>query len=182
MKKEQQKYIIIGIGFVVFLFIYFKFLVGPVNSGISEKRKKIRELTQTIEQVKIEAAQMEVFKTKLAMLDSEVKDLQDRLPKNKDIPDLIRKISRNAERFGIKIQNLALRSIVTTASPEYDEIPITVQYQASFHTLGHFISDIGQEKRLMSVKDVAMAQSGTLPTQNLSGTFTLTAYMIKGGK
>ena len=182
MKKEQQKYIIIGVGFLVFLFVYFTVLVGPVNSRISEKRKKIHELTQTIEQVQKEAAQMDVFKAKLALLELEVKDLEERLPKNRDIPDLIRKISINAERFGIKLQNLSLQPIVTTTSPEYDEIPITVQYQGSFHTLGHFISDIGQEKRLMSVKNVMMAQAGTLPTQNLSGNFTLIAYMIKGGK
>ncbi|MEW6042101.1 MAG: hypothetical protein AB1633_11330, partial [Elusimicrobiota bacterium] len=81
MKKEQQKYIFIGVGFLIFVFIYFNFLLRPVNKNIKEKRKKIDELTITLNEAKREAAQLESLKMKLTLLEKQFKDIQARLPK-----------------------------------------------------------------------------------------------------
>jgi hypothetical protein len=33
MKKEQQVYVAVGFGIIFFIFVYFKFLLGPINSS-----------------------------------------------------------------------------------------------------------------------------------------------------
>ncbi|MBU0951574.1 MAG: type 4a pilus biogenesis protein PilO [Elusimicrobia bacterium] len=183
MKKEQQIYISIGIGVVAFIFLYFNFLLNPVNRDISEKRRKIKETLEQVEQAKRESLQLEEFKVKSQILETEVKELQERLPKSKDIPDLIRRIAKDSEKFGIKISNFQPRPTMTGASSEYDEIPFGITYTASYHSLANFFAEIGQEKRLLATRDLSMnAQAGTDKKTTIGGTFTLIAYMAKGGR
>ncbi|OGS22615.1 MAG: hypothetical protein A2252_03280 [Elusimicrobia bacterium RIFOXYA2_FULL_39_19] len=183
MKKEQQIYIFIGIGLVAFIFVYFNFLLNPVNKGIKTKTSKIKETIEMLEQAKRESLQLEEFKVKSQILEMEIKELQERLPKTKDLPDLIRRITKDSEKFGIKIQNFQPRPTVTTVSSEYDEIPFGIQYIANFHTLGHFLAEIGQEKRLLSTKDLQItSQAGQDKSKTISGSITLIAFITKGGK
>jgi Tfp pilus assembly protein PilO len=181
MKKEQQKYIFIGVGFVIFLFIYFNFLLRPINKGITEKRKKIEELSVNLNEAKKEAAQLEVLKFKLSMLETQFKNLQARLPKGKNTPDLLRTINKDAQRWGIKILSLQPRPMMPMQAADYDELTFSISYTGSFHSLGNFIADIGQEKRLFAVRELQMTQVSGDKMTTVSGTFVLIAYKAKGG-
>lgn len=181
MKKEQQKYIFAGFIVVGFVFIYFNFFLGPVNRGIKQKRQKIAELTTQLQNLKREAKQLDQLKTKVAVLEYEYKELQALLPKEKDLPDLIRRLTTISQQFGIKIRNIQLRPIVTTISPEYDEIPIGLSFTGTFHTLLEFLTEIGQEKRLMRAIDLQLsAQISPDKSTTVGGNFTLIAYKLKG--
>lgn len=180
MTKEQQKYIFIGFVIVVFIFIYFNFFLGPVNRRIREKKNRIEELTRTLSEVKREAEQLEELKTKIAVLEYEYKELQELLPKEKDIPDLIRQITTGSQRFGIKIQNITIKPVDTTVSPEYDEIPFALTILGTFHRVFEFLTQLGQGKRLMSAKDLQLsAQISPDRLTTISGNFTLIAYKLK---
>lgn len=183
MKKEQQIYISIGIGIVLFVFLYFNFLLNPVNNDIEEKKKKIAETIGQVEEAKRESLQLEEFKVKSQVLEMDVKELQEKLPRTKDIPDLIRRISRDSDRFGIKIANFQPNPTNTGASSEYDEVPFNITYSANYHSLANFFAVIGQEKRILAVRDLTMnAAPGADKKTTLGGNFFLIAYMAKGGK
>jgi len=183
MKKEQQIYILIGALVVVFVFFYFNFLLGPVNRSIKMKKERIKELTNTIIEAKKEIGQLEQLKAKNAILEAELKELQLLLPKQKDLPDLLRKINAVAQHHGIKITSLQPRPIVTNTSQEYDEIPFGLQITGTFHNLGNFLAEIGQEKRLFAVRDLQLNQQlSSDKSTTVNGSLTLIAYMSKGAK
>jgi len=156
-------------------------LLNPINKDISEKKKKIKETMEQIEQAKRESLLLEEFKVKSQILEVEVKELQEKLPKSKDIPDLIRRLSKNYDKFGIRISNFSPTPVNTTASTEYDEVPYNLNYTANYHSLAHFFTDIGQEKRILAVRDLTInAQAGSDKKTTIGGSFYLIAYMSKG--
>jgi len=168
---------------VVFVFLYFNFLLGPVNKRIKIKEGKIKELTNTIAEAKKEMGQLDQLKIKNAILEYELKELLSLLPKQKDLPDILRKINAVAQRHGIKIISLQPRPIVTTTSQEYDEIPFGLQITGTFHNVGNFLAEIGQEKRLFAVRDLQLNQQlSPDKSTTVGGSLTLIAYMTKGAK
>ena len=181
MTKEQQKYVFIAFAVVIFVFVYFNFLLGPVNRGIKDKKKKIKGLTDVLTEAKKEAEQLEQLKTKIAILEYEYKELRALLPEQTDLPDIIRRLTTVSQRFGIKIQSIQIRPVVTTASEEYDEIPLVLTITGTFHTVFEFLTELGQEKRLMSARDLQLsAQVVSEKLATASGSFTVVAYKMKG--
>ena len=178
MKKEQQTYIAIGIGVLFFLFIYFKFFLVPINNSISDKRNKIETLENDISIAKKESAGLEELKVRSVLLQQEVADLQKKLPKSKEIPGFLRIVTRNAQRFGGKLQNISQPTMVV--QQEYNELKYNFSFTSSFHSLGNFFAEIGQEERLLSIRDLTLsAQAGTDKSITVSGTFSLIAFMAK---
>ena len=178
MKKEQQTYIAIGIGVLFFLFIYFKFFLVPINNSISDKRNKIETLENDISIAKKESAGLEELKVRSVLLQQEVADLQKKLPKSKEIPGFLRIVTRNAQRFGVKLQNISQPTMVV--QQEYNELKYNFSFTSSFHSLGNFFAEIGQEERLLSIRDLTLsAQAGTDKSITVSGTFSLIAFMAK---
>jgi len=178
MKKEQQTYIAIGIGVLFFLFIYFKFFLVPINNSISDKRNKIETLENDISIAKKESAGLEELKVRSVLLQQEVADLQKKLPKSKEIPGFLRIVTRNAQRFGVKLQNISQPTMVV--QQEYNELKYNFSFTSSFHSLGNFFAEIGQEERLLSIRDLTLsAQAGTDKSVTVSGTFSLIAFMAK---
>jgi len=178
MKKEQQTYIAIGIGVLFFLFIYFKFFLVPINNSISDKRNKIETLENDISIAKKESAGLEELKVRSVLLQQEVADLQKKLPKSKEIPGFLRIVTRNAQRFGVKLQNISQPTMAV--QQEYNELKYNFSFTSSFHSLGNFFAEIGQEERLLSIRDLTLsAQAGTDKSITVSGTFSLIAFMAK---
>jgi type IV pilus assembly protein PilO len=134
---------------------------------------------QTLATAKKLAAEIDFLREKSRLLELEVSDLQKRLPKSKDIPDLLRRITRNAQRFGVKIRNFQPRPAV--AQTEYDELPFDLSMTSNFHSLGNFFAEIGQEERLLAVRNLSLSvQKGTDKSITVGGTFKVIAYMAKG--
>lgn len=181
MTKEQQKYVFIVFAVVAFVFVYFNFFLQPVNRGIKNKNARIKELTTMLTEAKREAEQLEQLKTKIAALEYEYKELQLLLPAQKDLPDLIRRLTTLSQRFGIRIQSIETRPVVTTASTEYDEIPFGLTITGTFHTILEFLTELGQQDRLMSARDLQLsAQVTAEKLATASGSFTMVAFKLKG--
>jgi type IV pilus assembly protein PilO len=178
MKKDQQTYIIIGVGVAIFLFAYFKFFLMPINKKISESTKKIEELTASIESANKEAAALEELKAKNELLKLEVEELQKQLPKSKEIPGLLRTVTKDAQRFGVKVVTLA--PLPVSSQSEYDELRYSMNVQSNYHSLGNFFATIGQEERLLSVRDLVLAVSqGSDKSITVAASYMLVAYMAK---
>lgn len=180
MKKEQQVYIAIGLGAVAFVFFYYVLLLSPINRNISEKLKKIAEVNQTLISSKKEAAALDELRAKSQQLQLEVTELQKRLPKTEDVPVLLRVLTRDAQKFGIKISNFQPHPIVP--KQDYNEISYSLNITANFHSLGNFLAELGQEERLFSARDLIInSAGGGDKSLTITGTFVLVSYIGKGG-
>jgi type IV pilus assembly protein PilO len=116
----------------------------------------------------------------MKVLQTQVSDLEKLLPKEKQIPQLLRAITKSAQQYQLKITQITPQPIVAKAN--YSELPFQLSVQGNFHTLALFLTDLGQGSRLMSARNVVFSQPQQAKdaSVSLSATFTLVAYTFKG--
>ncbi len=177
MKKEQQILIFICIGILFYVYIFFKIVLAPVNKKISETKRMISEKQQKVTEAEIAKSQLPLLQSETKRLELEIAELEKKVPKEVNLPELIKIISKVSQYFGIKLQTLSYQSI-DTSPPQYNEIPFSISFTASYHNLGQFLAAIAQEKRIFASKNLVLNYTGD-KENSVTGTFILYAYALK---
>ncbi|MCS7231942.1 MAG: type 4a pilus biogenesis protein PilO [Elusimicrobiota bacterium] len=180
MKKKQQQILVMLIGgFVLFLFIYYKLLLSPINKGISEKIKLIDEKSKKLQKAILLAESLPLLKQETQILELQIAELEKKLPTKPNIPELIKIIGKVSQAYNIKISNITTKSIDTSAE-KYSEIPFSISFTANYHSLGQFLTNIAQEKRIFAVKDLVMTYTPTTSKDNyLNVNCIIFSYALK---
>ncbi len=155
-------------------------LISPVNAEISKFKKEKADLEQKIAAAEARAQQLNKIQKEMADLQIEVAEFEKQLPRNRDLPPLLRTLTRKAETFGILISNLNPGRPVSKGL--YDEIAYTISATTSFHALGRFLTSIGKGDRLFAVRNISFApfQNKSDPSKTITTSFTLVAFKYHG--
>ncbi|MCX5781598.1 MAG: type 4a pilus biogenesis protein PilO [Elusimicrobia bacterium] len=178
--KIKQQLVFILLIFVGAGFCYFNYILQPLDKKYNEAAIKLNQVETKLAELKIRAMELPKLKAEMESLQKEVAVLEKLLPQNKEIPGLLRTIARKAQRYNLQINVLTPAKIAPME--HYNELPFQVNLRGKYHPLAHFLADIGQEMRLMSVRSVNMNYSGSTDkndTLNIVSDFTLIAYTYK---
>src|SRR5258708_8396587 len=110
----------------------------------------------------------------------DVAKLEKQLPKDRELPALIRVLTHRAESYGL------ILGTVTPGKPVskgvYDEIPYNLSVTASFHSLGHFLTSLGKGDRLFAARNLALSpmSSKNDAAKTVNATFQLIAFKYHG--
>jgi type IV pilus assembly protein PilO len=181
MTKNIQKNLIIILILIVGLsFVYINYVISPLNSKYQEKLDKIASVETKLADTKRKAMELPKLQLSMKNLENEVADLEQLLPREKEVPGLIRIVTKTAQKYQLKISNITPGSV--SSQPNYNEIPFQMTIQGTYHSLAYFLNEIGQEARILSVKNINY--SGTTASKENSNTIsvncTLVAYTFKG--
>jgi type IV pilus assembly protein PilO len=179
-KSTQQNLIALLIGFIVVVFLYYKFLIVPLDNKYADSIDNLKQAQGRLTDMKRRALELPKLQSEMKQLESEVSDLEKRLPKDKEIPGLLRTITKTGQRFQLRINTITPGAIVNAAT--YNEVPFQISAQGTYHNIANFFSEIGQDSRILSIKDVNY--TALAPTKDNANTvniiFTLIAYTFKG--
>ena len=155
-------------------------LIGPINSEIVKFEKDKKDLEQKLSVAKARAEQLNKIQKEMADLQIEVAEFEKQLPRNRDLPPLLRTITHKAETYGIQLSNLVPGR--PTSKGLYDEISYTISAGASFHSLGRFLTAIGKGDRLFAARNLSLtpAISKTDLSKTINANFTLIAFKYHG--
>jgi len=177
MKKEHQIFVIMAVGVLLFLYIFFKFIFIPINIRISEMKKSISEKTSKLEEAKLLTESLPRLQQETKLLELEIVELEKKLPKQTNLPSLIKIISRQAQNFGIRINSLTPQ-MVDASSPQFKEIPFTINFSGSFHSLGQFLTELAQGERIIASRDLSVSYSN-VKEYPINGTCIIYAFSLK---
>lgn len=124
------------------------------------------------------ASRLPMLEQEIRVLNSEILEMQKKLPHDKDIPGLIRLLSDRMRFYGIQWKKLEPGS---QASKEYYiEHSYKIPFTASYHNLAKFLTEIGQMERIFATRISSLrpennAQTGTA----VSGEITFLIYTSK---
>jgi len=165
-----------GILICVIFYSYWSLLYTPVQKSISAERKNAQELNQKLTVAKARASQLSKVQAEMAALQIEVAELEKLLPKNRELPSLIRVFTHRAEVNGLTLTSF--RPSRPVAKGLYDEIPYDISVTSSLHGIGHFLTSMGKGDRLFAARNLAMTAtaSKTDPSKSVNATFTLVAF------
>ncbi len=179
-KKTQQNLAALIIGFILAIFFYYKFMIVPLDKKYSSALDELKGSQARLSDMKHRALELPKLQGEMKLLESEVTDLEKRLPKDREIPGLLRTITKTGQHFRLTI--VSISPAAQTTGSNYNEIPFQISAQGTYHNLASFFAEIGQDPRILSVKDVNYNASA--PTKDnpntVNATFTLVAYTFKG--
>lgn len=179
-KQIQQTLIAVAIFLGCAIFVYFKYLITPLEKKHQESIQKLENINRKLAEMKRRAQELPKLQMEMKYLEQEVALLEDLLPKEKGTQDLLRIITKNAQNLGISILNISPTGV--SAKPNYNEIPFKVTVNGSYHALALFLSNLGQEPRILSTRNLSIKSyaSKDKDDKTITANFELIAYTFKG--
>ena len=166
----------LGLACLIF-YTYYTLVYAPVGKTIEQDRRTVMDLTQKLDQARARAGQLSKIQAEMAGLQVDVAQLEKQLPKDRELPSLIRVFTHRAEAFGVGMSTFAPQKPVSIGL--YDEIPYSVTMTTgSFHSLGRFLTAMGKGERLFGARNLALtaAVSKTDLSKTVNATFTLVSF------
>ena len=157
MDKKKLQALIIGIPLFLagFIFVYYKYLLSPLN----EKQKVVKDDLATINKQYQDsmgrAARLPQLESEIGQLNVEIAAMQKKLPPNKDVPGLIRMLSRKMDAHNVVWTNLTPGK--QTSKDYYIEHTYTIPFTTTYHNLAEFLADIGQMERIFATRFVSIS-------------------------
>jgi len=142
---------IILLPLVIFYFSYYQ-----------QKAKKIENLSQQkvtlakeVQEVKRKAASLAQFEKELQEAENLFLESAVLLPKEKEIPKLLKDISALGRNAGLDF--LTFKPLADIPKDFYAEIPVTINVRGPYHNMGYFFDQVSKLERIVSVTNVKMS-------------------------
>jgi len=172
---NQQKILLVIIGAIV-LYIYYNQLFTPLNKKIGNLKREISQKEQRLIDARNKAQRLDQLQAELQASQEELLIAEKKLPRAKEVPLLIRSITKSGREYAIDITNLSPRSPIS--HQYFQEFHYGMSVVTNYHKLARFFGDICQYERILKVKDISM--NGRNPTEDdpstITTSFTLVTY------
>ncbi len=177
MKQKYTIFIVIGVGVVLYLYVFFNFMFLSLNKKISKLKQDITEKEKKLQEAYSLVDSLPILQQETKLLEKELEELERKVPKEIALPLLIKIISKRSEIFNVRINSIRPLE-VDTSSPKFNEVPLEISFQTSFHSLGQFLTDIAQTERIISGKNIVLSYTGDKKFP-LTGNCILVGYSLK---
>lgn len=142
-------YVILG---VVFWFL----LYSPKLDNLAQLQTEQADLVKKKNEVQARAADKEKFEKDLEELTARLQQALRQLPDERDIPDLLTRISTVARRIGLEIIKWYSRD--ETVREYYADVPVQMEIAGSYHEVAMFFDRLSKLSRIVYVEDIEMTE------------------------
>lgn len=129
------------------LFTYFIYL--PKINEIKKIERKLKQAQIKLHQTQQIANQLPEFEAEIEKLNIAFKKALNKLPDNKEIPELLLKITKLGKEA--KLAFNLFQPLANRNRDFYAEVPIDIEVQGSYHAVGRFFSQICAMPRIVNI-------------------------------
>jgi type IV pilus assembly protein PilO len=155
--------LVIGVGFYYFWY-------SDKRAEQTQKETRLADLQKQIRALEATANKLPEFQREVQALEARLEILKRILPPEKEMPDLMRRLQYLAAQ-----SSLAIRKFNPGAPQQkefYQEIPISLDFEGTYHNLGAFLDRISRMSRLVNMGDLKIKAQ---PRPTLSNTIAVAA-------
>jgi type IV pilus assembly protein PilO len=174
---KVQKTLIVAILLVIFGYVYFFTSFMPFF--FQPQRARINTLTGEYDKISAELEKARKTVNSLAKLEEEYERLHDKwvaaqslLPQEKEVAQLLRKVTRAGSQAGIEFELFEPGLPVTKEF--ITENPVNVKVRGEYHEVGVFLSKVANLDRIINVTGLKISP---YKDKDNSGRFTIEAEM-----
>ncbi len=142
---------IILLPLVIFYFSYYQAKAKKIETLGQEKVT----ITQQLQEVKVKAADLTKFEKEMADAEAQFLETAALLPKEKEIPKLLKDISALGRNAGLDF--LTFKPLADIPKDFYAEIPVTINVRGPYHNMGFFFDQVSKLERIVSVSNIKMS-------------------------
>ncbi len=158
--------------------VFWSYFASPRQVDIDARRTQLAQMRVQIEEAMKTAATLPAFRRGVAAQEAELDQLRLRLPEEKDVGDLLRRIQGMATQSNLVIRGFTPQAVAQKTM--YAEWPIGLQLEGTYHNLGNFLERVSRFPRIINVTSIKISaketQSGgdTIAADCTAITFVLT--------
>lgn len=182
LTKQQQQIVAIAVLIVVGGgYVYWNYLLKPTLAKIEVEEAKHKDLIAKIETAERQARRLPALQNELANLQVELGALEKQLPKGKDLPNILRLLTREAIQEDLQFASLTPKAAVRQQF--FEIIPFDVTFTGSLQSLARFLASIGQQDRIFQAQNISLSRAGGSAEEgliNLRITLTIQTYAYTG--
>ena len=157
------------------IFIYLLYI--PKTDEIKRTETEIAGLKQKVNRARIRAKNLKEFEEEFALVDAQFQEALNLLPNRKEIPSLLRNITKLGADAGLEFCLFSLQK--ERPGDFYLEIPVSLEVSGPYHNVAVFFDKVGHMERIVNILNVSMR-----PIQPRSTTLVTTCdavtYRFKG--
>ncbi len=178
-KKQLQKLVIIlPIVLIAGIFVYYKYLILPLNAKRDALKTELENIKREYSDSVARAARLPKLQEEIIVLNNEISDIEKRLPKDKDLPNLIRMLSKKMDLHRVTWSKLSPGT--QNVKDYYIEHSYTIPFKVSYHDFAEFLSDVGQMERRFATRFSRLATTtGNNGITLVMGDLTFLIYTSK---
>ena len=177
LTKEQMAQIFGAVLFGgLFIYLYLFYFWFPTAKKIEENTAKVESMQRDIDKAKALKSKFKDLEGKLASLNAEREAAVKKLPSGKNIPELIRTITRLSRKYRLSVVSI---TPMGQARVEYfTKVTYQIRVNGNYHDIGRFLTALGLEERILTSENLTMSASGG--EYSAGASFTLAAYQYNG--
>jgi type IV pilus assembly protein PilO len=178
-KQQQQQIMLVVMVAGGFSYVYWNYLLKPANEKIVKLTAQVNDILGQVETMKRTANRLPALQREYDSLVAEVGETEKRLPREKNLEEVLRIVTEQAAKNKITVSSFSPGA----EKPQnyFVEFPISLTIGGSFHTLGKFLSVLGQQERILASRNVTLSYNpNPKKGQTVSGSFQLMAFTFKG--
>lgn len=158
MSQQQQTMVAAALLVVGGIYVYWNYLLKPTMDKIAQQQTTYAELVAKIERAERQARRLPVLQAELAKLQVELAAMEKQLPKDKDLPNILRTLTREALQENLTFARLAPKA--AQRQQYFEIIPFDVQFTGTLHALARFLASLGQQDRIFQAANISLAPAG----------------------
>jgi type IV pilus assembly protein PilO len=180
LSPEELKALGLIIVFVVMtIFVFVNYLYKPLKQKEAELDREIATKSMELKEIQEIVANLEIKKAEVRKLREELSYVEKRLPKEVNMPELIKTITTIAKKYNVTFYTFIPSG--PHVKDVYKEIPISMSTKSTYHNLGRFLTAIGNLERILTPSGVQITRR--TPTKDdastISANLVITAFVYK---
>ncbi|MDH5173626.1 MAG: type 4a pilus biogenesis protein PilO [Elusimicrobiota bacterium] len=152
MTKQQK--VLLGIMGVLVFFMFYKYVYGPLGIKLKKVKDELVTKQARLTIARARANRLDQLKTDYELLKIKVAEAEKKLPREKEIPRLLRDITSAGRKFKIDIADFRPRK--EEQQEYYVSHPFLITLDTSYHNLAYFLAEIGQYERIFHIKNLGL--------------------------
>ncbi|HDR16017.1 MAG TPA: protein PilO [Desulfobacteraceae bacterium] len=156
------------------VFIYF--IYTPKSEEIDRLERRVGNLERQLFPAKSRAVNVKKLQAKMAEMESDFQEALKLLPNEREIPSLLRSITRMGSQSDLKF--LLFKPENDVPRGFYVEIPVSIEVEGNFLDVAAFFDEVGGMERIVNIVNVSMRPEQDFST-TLKTTCTAVTYRFK---
>jgi len=141
-----------------------------------QKQARLEQLQKEIRALEVTANKLQEFQREVQLLEAKLETLKRILPPEKETPDLMRRVQYLAAQSSLLIKDFTPAPVVTKEF--YQEVPINVGVEGTYHNLGAFFDRVSRLSRLINVGNIKVkSQTNQTASNTITATAVATTYV-----
>ena len=174
LPTAQRRLVYGGLGALMVAAYVFWFYL-PRSQEITAMQRTVQELEAERAQLRKTLANRKHIEAESRAVEAAFNQAQTQLPEQKEIPELLRQVSRLGQDSGLEV--LLFRQQPEQLHDLYTEVPVQMSVRGGYHAIALFFDRVRRLDRIVNVADVSLQEPRLAGNQMaVNASFSATTY------